>query len=102
VTTLTPRRAAAPPAPTNGDTKRFSVVVDGVPAKELVAAWSALCQVGDAPPPPEFTALYKYLTTVSGNKFRFRGGDPTKVRMAMQKLLEKALPSTPVETHVEH
>ena len=102
VTTLMPRAATAPPPQTNGDTKRFSVVVDGVPAKELHAAWAALCQVGETPPPPEFTALYKYVTTVSGNKFRFRGGDPTKVRMAMQKLLEKALPDTPVETHVEH
>ncbi len=102
VTTLTPRAATAPPPQTNGDSKRFSVVVDGVPPKELHAAWAALCQVGETPPPPEFTALYKYVTTVSGNKFRFRGGDPTKVRMAMQKLMEKALPDTPVETHVEH
>ena len=102
VTTLTPRAATAPPPQTTGDSKRFSVVVDGVPAKELHAAWAALCQVGETAPPPEFTALYKYVTTVSGNKFRFRGGDPTKVRMAMQKLMEKALPDTPVETHVEH
>lgn len=102
VTALTPRPAAAPPAQTNGESKRFSVVVEGVSAKDLHAAWSALCQVGEAAPPPEFTALYKYVTTVSGNKFRFRGGDPAKVRMAMQKLLEKSLPDTPVQTHVEH
>jgi len=102
VAPVLPRSALAPPPMPNGESKRFSILVEGVPAKELVAAWSGLCQVGESEPPPEFTALYKYVTTVSGNKFRFRGGDPTKVRMAMQKLLEKALPGTPVETHVEH
>ncbi len=99
---VVPRRADAPPPMTNGEAKRFSILVEGVPAKDLHAAWSALCQVSDEPQPPEFTALYKYVTTVSGNRFRFRGGDPTKVRMAMQKLMEKALPDAPVETHVEH
>lgn len=102
VTTLTPRPATEPPLLKNGESKRFSVVVEGVPTKELHAMWSGLCQVRDTPPPAEFTALYKYVTTVSGNTFRFRGGDPTKVRAALQKLLEKTLPDNSLEMHVEH
>ena len=48
--------------------------MDGASNNELIQAWSGLCQTSAAPPAPEFKAVYPYLTTVQGNRFRFRGG----------------------------
>ena len=93
-----PKAAIAPP---NGAAKRFTVIVDGVDPKKLLSAWSSLCQAGETPPKPPFTQIYPYLTTVSGNKFRFRGGDPVEMRTALKKLLETTIPGTNVTTHVE-
>jgi ammonium transporter len=94
-----PKAAAAPP--TNGHGRRFTVVVDGPAAPQLVAAWSKLCQAGAGPPSKEFAAVYPYVTTISGNKFRFRGGDPVLLKDHLKKLFEDALGGTPVKTHVE-
>jgi hypothetical protein len=44
--------------------------------------------------------VYPHLTTVSGNKFRFRGGDPGRLGGELQKLFTDAL-GMPVKTHVE-
>ena len=93
-----PRAAAAPP---NGPlSKRFTVVVEGADPATLAKAWTALCQPGEAPPSPSFKAVYPYFTTMTGNKFRFRGGDPVALRNELQKLLSAALKS-PVKTTVE-
>jgi ammonium transporter, Amt family len=94
-----PKAAAAPPV--NGHGKRFTVVVDGPAEESLITAWSTLCQSGDKPPSKEFTAVYPFVTTVRGNKFRFRGGDPVMLKDAMQKLLTDALGGAAVRTHVE-
>ena len=40
-----------------------------------MAAWSKLCQA-DVQHPPEFRAIYPLVTTVQGNRFRFRGRRP--------------------------
>ena len=95
-----PKAAAAPPNGVGG--KRFVVVVDGPPADKLMAAWSKLCQAGEQPPGEPFTAVYPYLTTITGNKFRFRGGDSVLIKDKVKKLFEDALPGTPIKTHVEH
>lgn len=97
-TTTEPKAAVAPP---NGAGKRFTVIVDGVEPKKLVSAWASLCQAGATPPKPPFTQIYPYLTTVTGNKFRFRGGDPVEMRTALKKLLEATIPGSNVTTHVE-
>jgi ammonium transporter len=94
-----PKAAAAPPV--NGHGRRFTVVVDGPPPQELMAAWSKLCQAGAEPPGPDFTAVYPYVTTVSGNKFRFRGGDPVLLKDHLKRLFEDALKGAAVRTHVE-
>jgi ammonium transporter len=91
-----PRAARVPP---NGE-KRFSVVVEGVKNGELLHAWSGLCQPSEAPPRSDFTAVYPYVTTVQGNRFRFRGGDPDKMRAHLQRLFEEQLRS-PVRARVE-
>jgi ammonium transporter len=77
-----PRAAMVPP---NGE-KRFTVVVDGVKNGDLMHAWSELCQTGQNPPSPEFTSIYPFMTTVQGNRFRFRGGDPAVMKENLQRL----------------
>lgn len=83
-----PKPAKVPP-PVGG--KRFTVVVEGPTEKELTEAWSALCQSGPAPPPKEFQNIYPHVTTVSGNRFRFRGGDARMIVEDMQKLFADRL-----------
>jgi hypothetical protein len=92
-----PRPAAVPP---DGQ-KRFTVVVEGLSSGELTHAWSDLCQAGPKPPPPEFRALYPYMTTVQGNRFRFRGGDPSALRENLQRLFRDVLNDASIKTHVE-
>jgi ammonium transporter len=79
-----PRAAHAPP---NGK-KHFTVVVDGVELGTLRNAWSGMCGVAASPPAPEFKSVYPYVTTVRGNRFFFRGGDPNNMRDSMQKLFQ--------------
>jgi Amt family ammonium transporter len=93
-----PKAAAAPP---NGPlSKRFTVVVEGADPATLAKAWTTLCQPGEQPPTASFRAVYPYFTTMTGNKFRFRGGDPVALRNELQKVLTAAL-KTPVKTTVE-
>jgi len=93
-----PRSATTPP---NGPlSKRFVVVVEGADTKELLKVWTGMCQPGDQPPSPSFKAVYPYFTTVTGNKFRFRGGDPVALRNELQKLFAAALGGS-VKTTVE-
>jgi ammonium transporter len=94
-----PKAAVAPPNGVNG--KRFTVVVDGPPPEKLMAAWSDLCQAKNDPPGEAFKAVYPYVTTITGNKFRFRGGDALQLKDKLKKLFEHAFEGTPVKTHVE-
>lgn len=94
-----PKSAMAPPL--NGHGRRFTVVVEGPAVHQLMSAWSNMCQAGPTPPAKEFTAIYPYVTTISGNKFRFRGGDPVLLKDQLKSLFENALEGTPVQTHVE-
>jgi ammonium transporter len=91
-----PRPALVPP---NGQ-KRFTVVVEGADAAELKKTWSELCGAGAAVPPAEFRAVYPYMTTVQGNRFRFRGGDPKALSENLRHLLQNRL-STPVQVYVD-
>ena len=90
-----PRPARVPPE----GKERFTVVVNGVSEKDLMVAWSKMCQAG-VQHPPELLALYPLVTTVVGNRFRFRGGDRSDVRGNMKRLFEAVLHTT-VQTHVE-
>jgi ammonium transporter len=91
-----PRAAMIPP---NG-VKRYTVVVDGPPPAELLGAWSKMCQAGGAPPTPDLRAVYPYVTTVQGNRFRFRGGDRVAMRGHLQRLFQDSIGSA-VQAHVE-
>jgi Amt family ammonium transporter len=94
-----PRPASVPP---NGEQKRFTVVVEGPGNGDLIHAWSALCQAGAKPPSDEFRAVYPYVTTVQGNRFRFRGGNPVTMRENLQRLFQDQLDGTPIRTYVEN
>jgi ammonium transporter len=90
-----PRPARVPP---DGH-GRYTIVVDGPAQTELLHAWSEMCQTGKTPT-PAFRAVYPYVTTVQGNRFRFRGGDRVKMRTYLQSLFQDSLGET-VHTHVE-
>jgi hypothetical protein len=92
-----PRPASVPP---NG-ARRFTVVVEGVNNGDLIHVWSDLCQTG-RPPSDEFKAIYPYMTTVQGNRFRFRGGDPNVIKESMQRLFRGHFGGgAPIKTHIE-
>ncbi len=92
-----PRAASVP----TEDKRRFTVVVEGPKNGDLIHAWSALCQPGKEPPPADFTAVYPFVTTVQGNRFRFRGGDPIQLRESLERLFRDRLDGAPVKTYVE-
>ena len=52
------------------------------------------------PPSAEFRAVYPNVTTVQGNRFRFRGGDRILMRGNMQRLFQETLGQR-VNVHVE-
>jgi Amt family ammonium transporter len=95
---LEPRAATVPP---NGQ-KRFTIVVDGASNGDLIHAWSQMCQAGPTPPANEFKAVYPYVTTVQGNRFRFRGGDPRAMSDNLQRLFKDRLHGAAIATHVEN
>jgi ammonium transporter, Amt family len=91
-----PKAAKVPPGG-----KRFEVVVEGIENGGLLTAWSQLCQPKeDGPIDPDFKAVYPYVTTVQGNRFRLRGGDPKALSGHIQKLFTRKL-GKPVKTRVE-
>jgi Amt family ammonium transporter len=92
-----PRSADLPPH----GARRFTARVEGADEHELILAWSALCQAGREPPPPEFRAIYPHVTTLRGNRFRFRGGDPAALREQLERLLRDRLKDRPVRVQVE-
>jgi hypothetical protein len=86
--------------PTNGK-RHFTVVVDGPSKSDLLRAWSDLCQAGATPPSEDFRAIYPFVTTVEGNRFHFRGGDPTKLPEALKRLFQARFQGMPVAMRVE-
>jgi hypothetical protein len=91
-----PKPASMPP----DGYKRFSVVVEGISNGDLMHAWSDLCQTGVAHP-PEFLAVYPNMTTVQGNRFRFRGGNPDTMRENLERLFQTRLAGAPIRARVD-
>ncbi|MFO0808163.1 MAG: ammonium transporter [Gemmataceae bacterium] len=92
-----PRAATAPPT----DSRRFTVVVEGPKNGDLIHAWSDMCQTSKQPT-DDFRAVYPFVTTVSGNRFRFRGGDPILMREKLERLFQDNLDGTQVKTYIEN
>jgi ammonium transporter len=95
-----PKPAAAPPASDDNE-ERFTLVVEGPPPAELRKAWLKLCEPNETPASPEFKLLYRYMTSLSGNKFRFRGGNHLTIRENLRKVLEDTLDGTPIKIHAD-
>jgi ammonium transporter len=91
-----PRPASVPP----DGRRRFTVVVEGPPPKDLMNVWSQLCGA-TPPPPPEFRDVYAHVTTVRGNRFDFRSGDPQAMRDTLERLFQDRLGGAALRTHVE-
>ena len=41
------------------------------------------------------------MTTIQGNRFRFRGGDPVVLRESLERLFQDRLDGLAIKTHVE-
>jgi len=93
-----PRSATKPPA---SKVRRFTVILEGSNPKDLMTVWSGLCQTGPVPPPAEFKAVYPFVTTVVGNRFRCSGGDPTVVSANLERLFASRLNGAKIRTKVE-
>ena len=87
-------------APPNGR-GRFTVVLDGTDVRELMDTWSDLCQPGAQAAPSELRAVYPFLTTVQGNRFHFRGGDPAAMSGYLTNLFEGRLHGQKIQARVE-
>jgi Amt family ammonium transporter len=93
-----PRAATVPP---NGR-RHFTVIVEGANPKDLIQSWSRMCGATGVTPSAEFRAVYPNVTTVQGNRFRFRDGDPSKMRDTLQRLFANTLEGSPIQAHVEN
>ena len=80
--------------------KRFAVVLEGVEPKAVIGVWSDLCQAGKIPS-VAFKAIYPFLTTIQGTRFRFRGGDPDHVKANLEQLFGEKFGKGKIKTHVE-
>jgi len=63
--------------------------------------WSELCQSGPQPAPAELRTVYPFVTTVQGNRFHFRGGDPATMSASLMRLFEERLRGQKVQARVE-
>lgn len=93
-----PRPAVLPPTSPKGN---YTVVVEGAQPKELMTAWSKLCGGNGTAPSQEFKDIYANMTTVKGNRFQFRGGDPGLMRDAITRLFSDQLDGNVIQTHIE-
>jgi hypothetical protein len=80
-----PRAASAPP-PVPGT--RFTVALEGIDVDAMMDRWRALCQNGTTQHPPAFKTLYAQVSTVRGNRFQFRGGDPKQAKRDLEQLFK--------------
>ena len=67
----------------------------------FIIGLSVILSYNWGPPTPEFRTVYPYLTTVSDNRFRFRGGDPNTMRENLERLFRNRLGSSALKAHVE-
>jgi Amt family ammonium transporter len=93
-----PKAARVPP---NGS-RHFAILVEGVEMDVLAQTWSDMCRTtGHGPPSAEFRAVYPFMTTLQGNRFSFRGGNPLTVRASLERLLQDRLKGRSVRVRLE-
>jgi ammonium transporter len=77
---------------------RFDLQLNGADHKELMKVWTGLCQPSPDPIDPDFLAVYPYVTTIRGTKFRCRGGNPEDLAKRLSTLFSKHLGKEVVAT----
>ncbi len=65
----------------------YSIVIDGTNPERVKRRWERLCHEPNQAP-PEFHEVYRYLVRFEGQEFVFRGGDPERMRKAVERLFE--------------
>jgi ammonium transporter len=94
---IEPRPASFPP----DGKKRFTAVVEGTTNGDLIHSWSKLCQSGPSPPVEDFKTIYPFVTTLQGNRFRFRGGDKDLMKASLERLFKDQLANQAIRVHLE-
>jgi hypothetical protein len=61
----------------------------GADHAELIKVWTALCQPAKDTPDADFLAVYPYVTTIRGTRFRCRGGNPEDLSKRLSTLFTK-------------
>jgi hypothetical protein len=62
--------------------------------------WTELCQPTKEPADADFLAVYPYVTTIRGTKFRCRGGNPEELAKRLSALFTKHVGKAIVATKV--
>ncbi len=100
VVSAEPRAASIPRG--NG---RFNVQLSGADTKNLLHAWSELCQPKpEGTPDSDFLAVYSHVTTIRGTTFHCRGGNPQEIAKRLESLLSRhtgqpVIAAAPVAAH---
>jgi Amt family ammonium transporter len=65
----------------------YSVILENANTERAKRRWERLCHEPHQAP-PEFHEVYRHLVSFDGREFVFRGGDPERMRKAVEKLFE--------------
>jgi len=65
----------------------YSVVLENASTERAKRRWERLCHEPQQAP-PEFHEVYRHLVSFDGREFVFRGGDPERMRKAVERLFE--------------
>ncbi|MCS7264666.1 MAG: ammonium transporter [Armatimonadetes bacterium] len=65
----------------------YSVVLENANTERAKRRWERLCHEPQQAP-PEFHEVYRHLVSFDGREFVFRGGDPERMRKAVERLFE--------------
>lgn len=93
----TPKAANFPP---NRKPKHFTLTVKGPDEKVLHETWSKLCQ-GNSDSNPDMKKVYPFITTLTGNSFRFRDGDPNQMKDSLERALKTDLNGSLTKVFIE-
>jgi Amt family ammonium transporter len=91
-----PRHALLPP---NG--KRFTIVLEGLDSDALKMIWSDLCQPNGQGASVDFRMIYPAMTTVQGNCFTFRDGEPERMSAALERLFQSHIKGATVSARLQ-
>jgi hypothetical protein len=77
----------SPLPPTASERRLYSIILENANTERAKRRWERLCHEPQQAP-PEFHEVYRHLVSFDGREFVFRGGDPERMRKAVEKLFE--------------